>query len=98
MLHLKFAAVDFEQVLAAAVQDFGQGFHRASLACTGRPEEQYDADGPAFWRQAGLMHLDIGNDCLDRLWLTDEQTLQLRGETIWLLDRDGPLETSGLGG
>ena len=35
VLHLKFAAINFEKILAAAVQHFGERFHRARFARSG---------------------------------------------------------------
>ena len=62
MLHLELAAIHLEDVLFGAVQHFGQRFHGLGLAGAGGSQQQEDADRPAFGRQAGLEHLDIGND------------------------------------
>ena len=62
VLHLEFAAVDLEHVLLGAVQDFGQSFHGLGLAGAGGPQQQKDADRPAFRGESRLVHLDVGDN------------------------------------
>jgi hypothetical protein len=62
VLHLELAAVHFEDVLFAAVQHFGECLHGLGFARAGGSQQQEHAYRPAFRRQTGLEHLDVGND------------------------------------
>src|ERR1017187_699714 len=62
VLHLKFAAIHLEDVLLAAVQDFGEGFDGLGLARSSGPQQQEHANRAAFRSEAGLEHLYIRND------------------------------------
>ncbi len=62
VLHLELAAIHLEDVLLAAVQHFGQRFHGLGFARAGGSQQQEHAHRPAFRRQAGLVHLNVGND------------------------------------
>ena len=71
VLHLELAAIHFQDILLAAVQHFGQRFHGLGLARAGGPQQQEHAHRPAFGRQTGLEHLNIGNDDARRGGLPD---------------------------
>jgi hypothetical protein len=77
VLHLEFAAIDFQQVLRAAVQRFGERFHSARLAGAGGTQQQEHADGPVFGRQAGLKHLDIRDNYTDYVRLSPTNGMDL---------------------
>ncbi len=78
VLHLKLAAVDFEQIARAAVQHFGERFDGSCLAGAGRAEQQKDARGPGFGRKPGLVHLYVRDDLRHRFLLTDHAAQELR--------------------
>ena len=82
VLHLELAAIHLEHVLLAAVQDFGQRFHGFGLARAGRSQQQEDAHRAAFRREAGLEHLDVGNDDARRGRLADHLLRQNRGQIL----------------
>ena len=77
VLHLKFAAIHFEQVLFAAVQHIGECFYGARLAGAGGTQQQEHARGPAFWRETRLVHLYVRYDLRESLRLTDHTRRQL---------------------
>ena len=59
VFHLEFAAIHFENVLFAAMQDFGQGFDGFGFASAGRTQQEEHPHRAAFRRQTGLEHLDV---------------------------------------
>ena len=82
VLHLELAAVHFEQVLLAAVEDFGQRFHRLGFAGAGGPQQQEDPYRAAFRGQAGLKHLDVGNDDASHRRLPHNLLRKNRGQIL----------------
>ena len=62
VLHLELTTIDLEYVFLAAVQDLGQGFHGFGLARARRSEQQEHPHRTPFRCQAGLVHLDVGDD------------------------------------
>ena len=80
VLHLKFAAIHFEQVLLAAVQHIGQRFDGARLAGSGGAQQQEHARGPAVGRKSRLMHLHVRHDLRQGLRLADHARRQLSKE------------------
>src|SRR4051794_29487646 len=89
VLHLKFTAIDLQQVLARTVKYLSERFHRASLPGPGRSEKQEDTDRAAFRRQAGLMHMDIRHNRLNGLSLAHEDLAQPRGQFVWFIWQPG---------
>src|SRR4051794_39517142 len=77
MLHLEFAAVDLEDVLAASVQNFRESFHGARLACACRAEQEHNSDRSSLGGESSLVHLNEGHDRFDRIVLSDEQSTQV---------------------
>ena len=82
VFHLKLAAVHLQHVLIIAVQDFGQRFHSACLAGTGRSQQQDRANRPAFGCEPCLVHLDVGNNRLNGFGLANKQLGQARSQAI----------------
>ena len=61
VLHLKLAAVDFQNIFLAAVEHFRQRFDGSGLSRSGGTEQEKNSSRPAFGREAGLIHLHVGN-------------------------------------
>ena len=80
VLHLKFAAIHFEQMLLAAMQHIGECFYRTRLSGSGGTQQQEHSRGPAFGRESSLVHLYVGHDLRQSLWLTDHTRRQLSEE------------------
>jgi hypothetical protein len=72
MLHLKLAAIHFQDFLRAAVEHFGERFHGLGLARPGWTQQQEDTCRPAFRRQHGAVHLNKGNNGFDCSGLTHQ--------------------------
>ena len=80
VLHLKFAAIHFEQMLLAAVQHIGECFYRARLTGSGGAQQQEHSRRSAFGRESRLMHLYVRYDLREGLGLTDHTRRQLSEE------------------
>ena len=72
MFHLKFAAIHLDHILRAAMQDLGQSFDGLRLAGTGGAQQQEHTYGTPLGREAGLEHLNIGNDDVGSGRLADD--------------------------
>ncbi len=59
VLHLELAAIHLENVLFAAVQNFGEGFHGLGFAGAGGSQQQKHPYRAAFRGQARLEHLYV---------------------------------------
>ena len=66
VLHLKLAAIDFDDLLLAAVQQLGNRFDSFCLTGSGRTEQQEDAGRAPLGSEARLIHVDIRHDRLGR--------------------------------
>jgi hypothetical protein len=72
MVRLVLGAVDPEKLLLAAMEDFGKCLDCAGLTSAGWTKKQKDARGAIRRAEAGLIHLDIGNDVLQGAGLADD--------------------------
>jgi hypothetical protein len=72
MVRLVLRTVDLEKVFGAAVKNLSERFDGAGLSRAGRAEQEKDAGGPVRRTQAGLIHLDVRDDVLQRTRLTDD--------------------------
>src|SRR6266545_37290 len=59
MFHLKFAAIDFENLLLVAMQQFGNRLDGLGLTRTSWSEQQEDTGRPACWSQTRLIHVNV---------------------------------------
>ena len=82
VLHLELAAIDLENVLLAAVQDFGQRFDGLGLARSGGAQQQKHAHRAAFRSETRLEHLNVGNDDLGRGRLSHDLLRQNGGQIL----------------
>src|ERR1700722_6060290 len=81
VLHLKLAAIDFEDALLASVQHVRQSFHRSRLSGSGGTQKKENAGRPALRRESGAMHLKVGHNLRHGLWLADYAACKLFDET-----------------
>src|SRR5579885_687495 len=72
MLHLKFAAIDSQYILVAAVKGFGDHLAGLRFARAARSQQKEYARRAALRRQACLMHLDVWQNPADRRGLADQ--------------------------
>ena len=82
VLHLELAAIHLEDVLLAAVQHVGQRFDGLGFPGTGGPQQEKHSDRAALGRQAGLKHLNVGNNDPRGRRLTDDLLRQYRGQVF----------------
>ncbi len=83
MLHLKLAAIDFEKIFGAAVEDFSESLDGAGFPGTGGAEEKKYAGGTAFGGEGGLEHLDVGDDLFHGSGLADDAAGEVAQEVWW---------------
>ena len=72
MFQLEFAAIDAEQVAGTSVNGFGERFDGAGFPGAGGTQQKEDSDGAAFRGETCVVHVDVGDDRLNRAILPDD--------------------------
>ena len=99
VFHLELAAIHLEDVLLAAVKHVRERFNGLGLSGTGRPQQEKHPHRAALRGQAGLKHLNVGDNHPRGRRLADDLLRQYRRQVFqragWLLARPARL-TLGL--
>jgi len=92
---LEFGAVDLDAGAGVAEHGFRHSLNHASLAGTGRPQEQEVADGSSGWVEAGQKHLIYFRDLFDGLVLADDLAAEGIVKLFGVIAATGRVEHSG---